>query len=494
MVEFSRRKFLGTSVLTALGLSVFPSDTLEALAQVASKKKDISYLWHPDIGAVLEYMEEVERVLGPGVARDLHVVKGAKNFGLIYDRDGESTSTEKVAEKHNRLLLDAGLEGAESITDEGYGYLYNVSYGLGKNLDQLKKNFKKVYEILGNGVGKDLVIEKTPSGNLALVYQRRGNLDSTREVAQKHSGLLRRAAIDASFIQERNNEIVFSESIFLDSEIGEREANLERKVSRSARVENINVLTNNHVQKLRRGGRIASDEKTAWSAYDFSSGNKILSINEDIPMQCASMVKPLVALAFFHRADEGGLIYGPKSKREMERMIRSSKNDATNWTMGVVGGPKEVQRILKEHYGEILRDISIVEYIPQGGRTYRNKASAHDYSRFLYAMWKGELPFSRELRRLMALPNRDRMYNETSLPRGTLVYDKTGSTARLCGDMGIICALGKDGERYPYTLIGIIEKNKRTNNYRRWIRSRGNAIREVSEIVYAEMKKKYDLR
>ena len=35
---------------------------------------------------------------------------------------------------------------------------------------------------------------------------------------------------------------------------------------------------------------------------------------------------------------------------------------------------------------------------------------------------------------------------------------KTGSTARVCGDMGILNVKGPDGKWYPYTVIGIIEK------------------------------------
>ena len=74
-----------------------------------------------------------------------------------------------------------------------------------------------------------------------------------------------------------------------------------------------------------------------------------------------------------------------------------------------------------------------------------------------------------------------------------MVYDKTGSTARLCGNMGIIEAMGKDGKHYPYTIVGIIEKRERTRHYGRWVATRGNVIRGVSSLVYEDLKRRHNL-
>jgi beta-lactamase class A len=159
-----------------------------------------------------------------------------------------------------------------------------------------------------------------------------------------------------------------------------------------------------------------------------------------------------------------------------------------------VGGPRAVERLLKKQYPAIFQDIHLVEYIPPGGRTYRNKASVHDYSRFLYAIWKDEIAGASEIKRLMALPGPDRIYmGVRDVPKGTRVYNKTGSTARLCADMGILSVRGPDGRRYPYTLIGIIEKEQSAPNYTTWIRSRGNIIRSVSGIVYKSIAQNHDI-
>jgi len=247
------------------------------------------------------------------------------------------------------------------------------------------------------------------------------------------------------------------------------------------------ALIDAHLRQLRRQGRIAPDERTAWSVYDFTTGEKLADINADIKLQAASMIKPFVALAYLQRVNEGKLAYDPASRAQLERMLQHSDNAATNWAMRRLGGPAAVQRQLKSDFGDTLRDLEIVEYIPRGGRTYRNKSSARDYGRFLLALWNEELPGSAEIKRLMALPKRDRITTGTSLPDDTEVYGKTGSTRHLCGDMGVVTAKGPDGRQYAYTLIGIIEKKRAARHYSSWLRSRGDVIREISGLVYGMM-------
>jgi beta-lactamase class A len=135
-----------------------------------------------------------------------------------------------------------------------------------------------------------------------------------------------------------------------------------------------------------------------------------------------------------------------------------------------------------------------VEYIPSNGRTYRNQGSAGDYARFLSGLWKGQLPYSKEILRLMALPGNDRLCTKArQVPAGTAVFNKTGSTAMCCGDMGILVAKGRDGRSYPYAVIGIIESSRRSTAYGSWISKRADVIREVSNLTYLSMKKRHPL-
>ena len=55
------------------------------------------------------------------------------------------------------------------------------------------------------------------------------------------------------------------------------------------------------VGRMRRQGLIRSDEKTSWSVYDFTTRQKLVAINKDIPRQAASMIKPFVAQAYFYK-------------------------------------------------------------------------------------------------------------------------------------------------------------------------------------------------
>lgn len=492
-----------------------------------SVQYDIAYIWDEDLNNVLDYQSQLENILGPDVAPHLHIV-GRKEggYGLIYDHNGTALSSAQLMVQHSEILRSEGLSECFAVEDNGYYELYNVSYGLGPNLEDMKKRYARVYNYLGDEVGKNLYIEQTDKNNYTLIYRRRSDRSSTYKVAKKHARLLKRKKISTTIIAEKNNPVVFGESSFLDEQqpgtdsppvVAGKKTQQEKQrpevvkstaksrpspsqadslASKGGRPPvpgDFEASVEHFIKELRRKGQLSSNEKTGWMVYDLTSGKSILDINADQVFQAASMIKPFVALAFFHKVKEGSLIYGPKSRRRMEQMIQRSDNPATNWVIRMAGGPAEVDKLLRSHYGYIFKNTRIVEYIPAGGRTYKNSALPSDYIRFLQALWSNKLPYGKEIRRLMSLPGRDRLYNGTPIPRGTLVYNKTGSTARLCGDMGILVAKDRKGNRYPYALVGIIERGNRASNYGNWMLTRGNVIRKVSTMVYKEMKKQYKL-
>lgn len=263
---------------------------------------------------------------------------------------------------------------------------------------------------------------------------------------------------------------------------------------------NLNVSIQRYLTHQRQLGRVTTNERTAWLVYDFTSGRYLATINAGLPYQSASMIKPFIALAFFHKVEDGTFDYTSFRQQQMEAMIQYSSNRATNYFIGLLNqisprsGPAETERTLKRRNPGIFRSTRIVEHIPKSGRTYRNRASALDYHRFLQALWYDQLPYSEEIKRLMHLPNRDRIYTGArEVPQGTIVFDKTGTTARLCGNMGIVVARGNDGRHYPYTFIGIIEKARSTTNYGLWSSVRGNVIRGVSNITYNHLRRMYGL-
>lgn len=501
-------RFVSTLALLLICLALQTT----ANAAPASRHYDIAYVWGTELEAILDYKLEIETLLGPEVARKLKIVRRGRQYGIVYDRNGSALAAARVALAHGAILGRAGLRAATAIDQADYFELYNVCYGLGRNLNDLERQYAIIYRYLGKEVGKELFIEKTAANNYLLIYRRLGDKKSTLRVANRHAALLRKKGIPASITPEKNNEIVRGESSHLDRQEEQQPSNLARsrqppttsalvKLEPSARKiapaspaqSPLEQKIENYIKGLRQQGKIYPDERTAWLVFDFTRETTLVNINAEQVLQAASMIKPFVALAFFLKVKEGKIIYGPRSRRKMEAMIQRSDNQATNWVMRQVGGPQAVQRTLKQHYGELIKSTEIVEYIPANGRTYRNRAAPVDYGTFLRSLWAQKLTSGQELRRLMALPGRDRLYNGTPIPQGTLVYNKTGTTAHLCGDMGILSPKGKDGRRYPYSMVAVIEKQKRPRNYSRWKLRRSNIIRQVSTMVYHDLKARHNL-
>ncbi|MEW8407048.1 MAG: serine hydrolase [Candidatus Thiodiazotropha taylori] len=386
--------------------------------------------------------------------------------------------------KHYNILaalLLSLLMSPPAVAAQGY----DISYVWSRNLSSVKDYRDQVANILGPSVARHLKV--VTKGDLyGLIYQRNGNNESTTRVVKSHTKLLRARGLDAvSPIKTRNWQLAGNATLPQKIEPSGKPVKAVKTVSQRKQIQDLETAVEAYIGELRRSGKIARDERTGWSVFDFTTGKKLVTINEDTQFQAASLVKPFIAAAFFHKVKQGKLVYGPKSRRHMQRMIQHSNNPSTNWVIRQVGGPKRVQRILEKHYPAIFQDTLLVEYIPANGRTYKNRASVHDYSRFLYAVWNKKIAGAREIKRLMALPSSDRIYTGVpEVPKGTRVYNKTGSTARVCGDMGILSVKGTDGKRYPYILIGIIEKQRSAQNYTSWIRSRSEIIRNVSAIVY----------
>ncbi len=539
-------RFIGFILFLCIGIPLFcPSGFAAPL------EYDLVYAWNKDLNSILDYKDQLDNLFDPSVSKQLKVVKKGDEYGVIYDCNAPITTILKTIVKHGTRLQQAGFDQPFAIQNKkGYHQLFNVSYGYGPNLDAMIIQYQKVYSYLGKSVGKDLYIEEDEKGNYMLVYRRHGDRFSTLTVAKRHGRLLKSRKIKTAIAEVQNNTVVYGESTLLHGQevIAQKEQETKQRetakppaqpkpspkpdpkpsddpvtlhpgnykvavnkhspqptVKRTAKHPSnrplaalkLNKGSNSSVEKkveayikgLRRKGKLRGDERTGWMVYDLNRDVSLVDINADQSFQAASMIKPFVALAFFHKVKQGKLKYGPKSRKMMTAMIQRSSNTATNWVMKRVGGPASCQRLLTKQYGSLFEKLQIVEYIPRGGRTYRNKALPSDYVRFLRALWKNKLPYSKEIRRLMALPGRDRLYYGTPIPQGTLVYNKTGTTAHLCGDMGILAPRTTKSSRYPYAIVGIIERSSRAPNYQQWMRSRGGVIREVSTLVYKDLKR-----
>ena len=390
-----------------------------------------------------------------------------------------------------------GLAAMSSVAVAAAAVRYDVSYFWSRSFAGVQAYRDRVAVVLGPEVARGL--KMVAKGDLSgLVYKRDGGRTGAIRAANVHSRLLQTRGLETAMpVPSQDWEVLEGgearQASFAPVGAPQVSRGEMTETGRSREILDLQSSVEGYIGRLRLEGKIKDDERTAWSVYDFTSGEKLVSINEDDQFEAASMVKLFIAAAFFHKAEQGELIYGNKSRRNMELAIQHSNNASTNWMLRKIGGPIATQRILERNYPDIFQDTRIVEYIPRGGRTYLNKASPHDYSRFLRAVWNEDISGAREIKRLMGLPGPDRIRTGIQgIPAGTRVYNKTGSTARVCGDVGILIAKGPDGKRYPYTVIGIIEKEKRARKYTTWIRSRGDVIRNVSRIIYRGIARRYD--
>lgn len=247
------------------------------------------------------------------------------------------------------------------------------------------------------------------------------------------------------------------------------------------------------VKKFRPRGGLTYSDRTSFVVYDLSREVKLVSINEETPRMAASLIKNFVMLVFFHEVKHGRLQHTQRTRYHLEKMIRYSSNDSTNYFIRLIGGPRTVHRKLKANY-PYFQQTKIVEYIPKNGRTYMNMTSARDLNKFYVQLWKETLPYSNKMMYYFEQPNGDYIYKKTRIPASVKVYNKTGTVYGLIGDSGIIEMRDKNGKLRPYVFTGLIEDRSKTNSRRRrisfgaWVGQRANVLRRVSERVYDYIK------
>lgn len=244
-----------------------------------------------------------------------------------------------------------------------------------------------------------------------------------------------------------------------------------------------------YIKNRRSRHLLATTDRTSFVVYDISKNKKIVSINEDRQMMAASLIKNFVMLAYFHEVRYGRQAHTATNKGHLRAMIQLSSNPSTNYFIRLLGGPARVQRILKANY-PYFRQTRIVEYIPAGGRTYRNMTSARDVSTFFIKLWQDRLPHSQKMKWYFKLRNGDYIFKKTYIPASVTVYNKTGTVYGLVGDGGILVFSDPRGVRRPYVFVGFMEDRTKTNrNNRRqsfadWKNRRAYIMRRLSERAY----------
>ncbi len=262
---------------------------------------------------------------------------------------------------------------------------------------------------------------------------------------------------------------------------------------------------------LRNTDRLTPNDKVSIVVYDIENNTKVVSINEDTPRISASTFKVYLLVAFYHQVEEGKIWRTQLDMWRLRRMIKYSDNKAANAVMRRIAksmgmkpeeGPAAVQKILVEHY-PYFTDTKIVEFIPEegeeAGRILKTQTSVHDLNKFYVQLWLGNLPYSENMKWYLNLEKRDRVFDETCIPEGVEVFNKTGTLYGQVSDSAILVFTGPDGKKHPYSIVGIIQDRTRTllppkerdKNYMPWAEARGNYLRRVSEGAYDFMYKRH---
>lgn len=94
----------------------------------------------------------------------------------------------------------------------------------------------------------------------------------------------------------------------------------------------------------------------------------------------------------------------------------------------------------------------------------------------------------------MTLPKRNRLVSDVEdIPQDTRAANKTGSSGKVSGNIGIVLAKGNNRNTYPYTVIVIVDKKNRADLD--WAIKKGDdVIRPISGLSYRYIKKQYNLR
>lgn len=474
----------------------------------------LGYMWSGQLQRALDHRIRITPLLALQPGTRLEIVGRGQEFGVILNINTSLAQANKIAGQQAAALQRAGLKPAQPVKTSGFFNLYHICYKRSTRPEDLQNDWKVVQTTLVPPTSKRLVIEKIDQQNYALVYRCWQSKEAVTRLSSRHAQLLKKDKLVPALVAAVPRPVV-QQALIRSAELNQPEKQPKQQTTTPTTTPTTAPVLagkaaikspaphkkgavasgkmGRFIQEQTQKGRLRPTDRTAWVAYDLSSNTYLVNYNASRSFQAASMIKPFVALAFFHQHAKGLQPYTAQHRRMMEAMIQQSDNPATNWFIRRLGGPARCQALLAKEYGHLFRQVRIQEYIPADGRTYKNSALPSDYIQFLRALWQHKLPKSQEILRVMSLPKPNRLVRGTNIPDSTAVYNKTGTTALLCGDMGILVTRGPNGRKVPYAVVGIVERSSRPGNYKQWMRNSGDAIRNFSSMVYGTMKQKHVL-
>ncbi len=247
------------------------------------------------------------------------------------------------------------------------------------------------------------------------------------------------------------------------------------------------------ISELQKDGSLEQRDKVSIMVHDIDSGKTLASINSG-KIVAASLIKPFVMLAAYHRAKEAHWKKPPSWLRNaVHRMIAHSENPATDDLIRYAGGLGEVERIAKA-YG--FTDTEVGAFIQKDIETHKNKTSMRDLNEFLRRLHTEDLvspAFAQLMRQHLARYTTSRIARMEEVRREieTGELQLAGKTGNVYGLNGEATHVTFDHGKRRYNLVIAIQNpalhNASPKKGEPWVKEKSEVIRQLFRRVHHHM-------
>ena len=247
-------------------------------------------------------------------------------------------------------------------------------------------------------------------------------------------------------------------------------------------------IISSEICRLRENRNLLNTDDISIHIHDLSKNETVVNIKADRMRNAASLIKPFVMLTVYDLAQQNKICLTESIENQIYKMITISHNESTNRLIRQIGkgstykGLEQINATIKK-YG--FRDTYLVEAIPEGGRTYRNRTSAYDMSEFFRKVYCRTLvspECSQKMVDILLNNKVHRIETATLVQDGVPVADKTGYVRGTNGDCGIVFLRNIKHSASDYVVSIIIENPSRPQEG--WGKKKSAVIRHLSNVIY----------
>ena len=264
-----------------------------------------------------------------------------------------------------------------------------------------------------------------------------------------------------------------------------------------------------YMKEVYTKNKLQRNDKLSIVVQDLETSKLLVSLRSRQSVKSASTIKVPILHAYMIQRFDGNFIESSSHKKLIGEMIRFSNNQSTNTIIKMLGGIENVQRILNKT--KLYEELSLIETIPEDGRTYRNKISAADLNKLFVKIWFESIRGSkystqinksaaREMLYLLGLPGhfwlKDRIKAGTcfSANKSVKLWDKTGFVKGVNGNAGIVEIDTPHGRR-AYSIVMFMERedyNTIEGDANLWSELVSLHMRNISQIIFAFISNRYE--